>query len=271
LPAEGWFHGLWELEWQERAGHPTYLLGAWSEHGSAWYYYVVGLLAKTPLAELLLVGGGAVVAFRGEPRSRAARLLAPLAAAAVLLCVVSLGHVQIGVRHVLPVFLLGAIPAGRALAGLVRDVQGTTAARIAGRCVAAALAGWLLVQSHAAHPEYIAYFNEAIGDAGDRVLLDSDLDWGQDLWRLEGVLRRLGVERVHLAYFGPAVPDRHALPDVLPLERGTPVDGWIAISAMYRQSPGFEWLARLTPVARAGKSIDVYFVPPSVGGAGESR
>jgi hypothetical protein len=237
-------------------------------HGSAWYYYLVGLLVKTPIAELLLLGGGVVVALRGEPRRRAAVLLAPVAAAVVLVVVASIGNVQIGVRHVLPVYLLGAIPAGRALAALVRDVGGTTAARAAGRVVAGALAAWLLVQSHTAHPEYVAYFNEAVGEAGDGVLLDSDLDWGQDLWRLEWVLRALHVEQVHLAYFGPAVPQRHALPEVLPLERGAPARGWIAISAMYRRSPGFEWLAPLTPIARAGRSIDVYFVPPSSDGAG---
>ena len=92
------------------------------------------------------------------------------------------------------------------------------------------------------------------------MLLDSDLDWGQDLYQLERVLRDRGIRQVHLAYFGPAVLSRHALPAVLPLERGQRADGWVAVSAMYRRSPGFEWLAAYQPVARAGRSIDLYFV-----------
>jgi hypothetical protein len=232
-------------------------------------YYLIGLLVKTPLPELLLAVGAVVLVLRTERREKSAPVLAPVAAAAVLIVFASLGNVQIGIRHVLPVFALLAIAGGRGLAALVRDVPGPLATRVACRVVATGLAGWLFVASFAAHPEYIGYFNETVGADGDLVLLDSDLDWGQDLWRLERVLRERAVDRVHIAYFGPALLSRHALPELVPLERDVRVTGWIAISAMYRRSPGFEWLAAYQPVARAGRSIDLYFVPdpsPAPGG-----
>jgi 4-amino-4-deoxy-L-arabinose transferase-like glycosyltransferase len=260
LPAPGWLQGLWDFAWQERVGHPSYLLGAWSMKGFAGYY-AVGLLVKTPLPELLLAVGGGAFVLRRAPRVQAARVLAPAVAAMTLLLVVSPSRINIGVRHVLPVFPLLAIVAGTALATLATGLCRSSRARAAGVGLAAGLTGWLVAASLGVHPDYLAYFNESVGDRGDLVLLDSDLDWGQDLWRLESVLRDLDVDRVHLLYFGPAVPARHALPEVLPLERNERVTGWIAISAMYRRSPGFEWLGAYEPFARAGRSITVYFVP----------
>lgn len=259
LPAQGWFHGLWELDWEERVGHPSYLLGAWSMHGFR-AYYLVALLAKTPLPELLLAAGGVVLAIRVWPRARAARVMAPVAAALVLVTLASLGRVNIGVRHVLPVFALMSLAAASALAALICDLHGPVARRAGARVLGGVLAAWLLLESCASHPDYLSYFNEAVGRNGNLVLLDSDLDWGQDLFHLERVLRERGIKQVHVAYFGPAVLSRHALPVVLPLERGERPDGWVAVSAMYRRSPGFEWLAAYQPVARAGGSINLYFV-----------
>jgi hypothetical protein len=260
LSFEGWFAGLRELEREERVGHPSYLLGEWSLHGFR-AYYLVALLAKTPLPELMLGAGGVALVLRTWSRQRAARVLAPVAAAVALVAVASLGRINIGVRHVLPVFALMSIAAGSGLATLVGDVRSPATTRAGARVLAAVLGAWLVVESHLAHPDYLAYFNESVGDDGDRVLLDSDLDWGQDLFQLERLLRQRGIEQVHLLYFGPAILSRHALPEVLPLERGERARGWVAISAMYRRSPGFEWLAAYTPVARAGRSIDLFHVP----------
>jgi hypothetical protein len=265
LPAPAWIHGLWEFEWEQRVGHPSYLLGSWSMHGFR-AFYVLALLVKTPLSTFVLALFGlvaAAAAFRRESRSQAASLLVPFVCAVALVAVVSPSRINIGVRHVLPVFPLLAIVGARGALLLAREVTGSAVGRAVGRALVLALGGWLAAAPAAIHPEYLAYFNEAVGDDGDRFLLDSDLDWGQDLWNLESVLRDLRVERFHVAYFGPALLSRHALPTALPLERDQPVTGWIAISAMYRHSPGFEWLAAYPRVARAGRSIDVYFVPAS--------
>ena len=42
------------------------------------------------------------------------------------------------------------------------------------------------------HPDYLAYFNELAGDEPERILADSDLDWGQDMLRLSARLREVG-------------------------------------------------------------------------------
>jgi len=59
-----------------------------------------------------------------------------------------------------------------------------------------------------ATPGYLSYFNFAAGGArgGWRYLLDSNIDWGQDLLRLRAFMDENDVDRIHLAYFGTADP-----------------------------------------------------------------
>ena len=46
-----------------------------------------------------------------------------------------------------------------------------------------------MIGSLAAHPDYLAYFNALAGDDPERIVVDSDLDWGQDIKRLGQRLR----------------------------------------------------------------------------------
>jgi hypothetical protein len=127
---------------------------------------------------------------------------------------------------------------------------------------------WQLGSSLAAHPDYLAYFNELAGKHPERILVDSDLDWGQDLLRLVEELRARHVERVAIAYNGSADLSRHGLPAFRPLVPHQPTTGWIAISEM-RLKIGegrppydeFAWLEAYEPVARVGRSIRLYYVP----------
>jgi Flp pilus assembly protein TadD len=64
-------------------------------------------------------------------------------------------------------------------------------------------------------PHYISYFNELAGGAknGHKVLLDSNLDWGQDLKGLKQWLDQRGIKHVQLAYFGTADPKYYGIDD----------------------------------------------------------
>jgi hypothetical protein len=146
----------------------------------------------------------------------------------------------------------------------------------AGRVAVVALLGWQLVGSVRAHPDYLAWFNELAGSHPDRILLDSNLDWGQDLYRLSDALAARGVDSVALAYLGNADLSRHGLPPVRALSPDQPTAGWIAISQMWlKDVPGqgkaYAWLRDREPVARVGRSILLYHLPPSAGaGPGEA-
>ena len=107
------------------------------------------------------------------------------------------------------------------------------------------------------------------------MLSDSDLDWGQDLQRLSDKLKELGVKEVSLHYLGTADLSQHGLPAVKLLVPYQPVTGWIAVSSYTLTVESAElqkqwrtpvsplgWLASERPVARIGKSIWLYYIPP---------
>jgi len=264
FPAPALFEGLGQLAAKNRAGHKSYLLGEVRNTGW-WYFFPVALAVKTPLPFLLLVGAGLVVAWRGASGVERRRQLEPAAIALAILLVCLPSRINIGVRHVLPMYPLLAIVAGIGLAGLWRARR----ARPAGPALAVLLLAWQLVGSVRAHPDYLAWFNELAGSHPERILVDSDLDDGQDLDRLADTLRARGIPSIWLAYAGSATVAEHGLPPVRWLEPHRPVTGWVAAS-LYSiklgslDRPGhedFAWLEQYQPVARVGRSIRLYYIP----------
>jgi len=103
----------------------------------------------------------------------------------------------------------------------------------AARALTILLSSWLVVASLRAHPDYLAYFNELTGSHPEEMLVDSDLDWDQDLARLADTVRARHIDRLSIVYHGSADLARHGLPPYTPLEPRTPVSGWVAAS-VYR-------------------------------------
>jgi hypothetical protein len=262
VPAPELVRGFGQARRHLRTGHTSFFLGEIRTMGWAMFF-PVGILVKTPIAFLLLALAGL-----GYTTIRAIavpdwRFLAPAVAAWALLLVCLPVSVNIGVRHILPIFPLLAMLAGAGCAALWQ----WRAPAHAGPLIVVVLLAWHVSSSVRAHPDYLAYFNECCDAHPERVLVDSDLDWGQDLGRLADELKRRGIEEVSLAYFGTADPLRHGLPKIKPLKPGEPTTGWIAISEFHlalgtRAHPydQYKWLKGHTPVARVGKSIKLYHV-----------
>jgi 4-amino-4-deoxy-L-arabinose transferase-like glycosyltransferase len=237
--------GLEDLRAHNAAGHPSYLFGEVRREGW-WYYFPVALVLKTTLP--------ALIAFAMGIRKRTAPLVA---AFAVILGIAMLSRISIGIRHVLPLYPLLAIVAAYGVLQLRRP------AAIA--VLAAQVATFAL-----AHPDHLAYFNFTAGRDPSRVLLDSNLDWGQDLLRLEKACAKRGITELHLAYFGSADLRHHKLPPLTRLQPFTPASDWVAISEMHLKDLGarnrprgaYDWLLRYQPVERVGKSILLYRVQP---------
>jgi hypothetical protein len=264
FPAPALFEGLGQLAAKNRAGHKSYLLGEVRTTGW-WYFFPVALAVKTPLPFLLLTGIGIVVAWRAYSGSDRRRRLEPAAIALAILVVCLPSRINIGLRHVLPMYPFLAIVAGMGVGGLWRAQR----ARPAARALAVLLVGWQLAASARAHPDYLAYFNELAGRHPERILIDSDLDDGQDLKRLADTLRARRIPEVSLAYAGSATAAEHGLPPIHWLEPHQRVTGWVAAS-LYSiklgslDRPGhddFAWLERYQPVALVGQSIRLYYIP----------
>ncbi len=141
---------------------------------------------------------------------------------------------------------------------------------------------WQACSALSIQPYYLAYFNELVGgpENGYRYLVDSNLDWGQDLPALRDYMTAQGVEQVYLSWFGPARPERYGiryspLPG-FPRYQGSaetfafnpyqPAPGFYAISATNLQGvplierDTFAWFRDQEPLAQPGYSILIYRV-----------
>ncbi|HXH38643.1 MAG TPA: hypothetical protein VNN08_08450, partial [Thermoanaerobaculia bacterium] len=113
---------------------------------------------------------------------------------------------------------------------------------------------------------YVAYFNELAGRHPEWIVVDSDLDWGQDLPALRDAAAAHGIDRLWIAYFGSTDLSRYPIaPAIRVLPPRTRVKGWIAISktslkGVYGQADDYAWLDEQTPVQEIGRSMILYHV-----------
>jgi hypothetical protein len=254
LPAPRFFTGLATLWAHNAAGHVSYLLGRRSGTGF-WYYYPVVLAIKTPLAFLLLAGGAASAACR-----RSARLAAAMGfCAAILICALA-SRINIGVRHVLPIYVGLSVIGGGVAAAMLR--------RPAARWILAGLLLWQVASGALGHPDYLAYTNEIAGRHPENFVADSDLDWGQDMKRLADRLRRAGALEVTFSPFNRTYPALagDAFPRMLPVDSDRPAAGWNAVSVSTWKMFGTpKWADRFRPRERIGRSILLWHFPSDGG------
>jgi hypothetical protein len=257
--------GLVALGAHAQNGHESFLLGDRSRTGW-WYYFPVALAVKTTLPLLVLIVLAAVVLALECSRERLRRSLYALAGAAGVLAIGMAASINIGIRHVLPIYPFLAVFAAGVFA------PRPTAA---GRRRAATALGLLLLAGHgiesaAAHPDYLGYFNQIARGREAEFLVDSNLDWGQDLARLSEYVRKMGIEQLHLSYFGTADPAGFGIAGVKDFGPDDRPTGWIAISASHLQGislrgpvrePGYHWLKSHRVHARIGTSIFLYYLP----------
>jgi len=250
LPAPRFFTGLSTLWAHNATGHASYLLGRRSATGFRYYYPVV-LAIKTPLALLLLVCGAATAWCR-----RSARLATPLAfCTAILICALA-SRINIGVRHVLPIYVGLAVIGGGVAASMLQHR--------AIRWILVVLLVWHVASGALQHPDYLAYTNEIAGSHPENFLADSDLDWGQDMKRLANRLRRAGATEVTFESFNKTYPALagDAFPRILPVDSAHPAPGWNAVSVSAWKVFGVpQWANSIPPQERVGRSILLWHFP----------
>ena len=171
-----------------------------------------------------------------------------------------LSRIDLGVRHILPIYPLLAIAGGHAVTVLFQHSRYAAV-------VAALLVAWVVGDSVRAHPDYLAHFNEFAGSHPETILCESDLDWGQDLHRLSLRLKQRGIQEVSIAYFGTAPLEKAGLPHYEFLSPTQPSRGYIAVSLHdlnidYKKNGSFAWLKAYQPIERIGKSIDLFYIAP---------
>jgi hypothetical protein len=292
LLPQAWLAGLLHTE-QSALLWPAFALGQFSRTGWWWYFPLV-IAVKTPVATAALMGLATLVGCgRVFPRRRispspayqeckadqpsralwsAICLLLPVAAyLAAAMC----SNLNLGIRHLLPIYPLLFVAIGLAAA-----MSWDAMPRVTAVFLALALVG-LASETLAAYPNFIPFFNVLAGGSrgGIRLLSDSNLDWGQDLPLLAQWQREHPGVKLYLAYFGTADPSYYGIHYTnLPAgyQLGPPVGridspGVIAISATLLQGTYdrgrdgrslYQWLADAEPpMAVLGGSIYLFQYP----------
>ena len=306
--------GLFMVLQRVTGGNTTYFLGEVSAAGWKSYFPIVYLL-KMPLGFhfLSLVAGflGLGILFKdakgcfGVGHTIKTRVmvilawveknftvLAMLLFLAIYWFVSMRGNLNIGVRHLLPtlpfVFALTAIGLRRWLqvprvtahttwGTIIRTTHAVGTVSMRSLFIGVMLI-WTMFTVIATWPSFLAYFNEIAGgpSGGHNFVVDSNLDWGQDLKRLATFVEKNGIHEINIDYFGWADPTyyiRTAKVNYWSQGKGVPI-GWLAVSATYKQqacarpAPGFDqsttgycFLQQYPPATVIGNSIFVYNLP----------
>ncbi|HWO41709.1 MAG TPA: phospholipid carrier-dependent glycosyltransferase [Candidatus Eisenbacteria bacterium] len=276
-----WISGFYSFLTLARVGQPAFFLGEHSYLGW-WSYFIVAFLIKTPTGTLLLIFASLLLWRGGTPlkRREAIFLMTPVV---FFFVVLSQAKVNIGLRHILPVYPFLFVLASR-LATIRFRSPGMAAALVGGPLALTAVSSLRIA------PHQLAYFNELVGgpDEGYRYLSDSNVDWGQDLKGVKAYMEKENLPIIYLSYFGTAPPSYYGIryqyvPGAWPLEWPPPSDTVpadmprkvLAISVYNLQDvafpddPLFRWLWTRRPIAKIGYSIFVYDLTHDLQGLAE--
>jgi hypothetical protein len=218
-------------------------------------------------SELLVDDGGhgaGLVDNGGQGAPRDSTVWLPIAV--LLAAFILMSKIDYGIRYILPVLPLAMIYTGRLVPWARRQGKGVQAAAVA-------LLLCYPLSILLATPDTIDYFNLLAGGRGDRILIDSNLDWGQGLKRLRAYMDRERLEVIPLVYFGHVDPEIYGIRWRFP-EPGRP--GPAAISANFLHgypyatyyagrilpipAGAFTWIARYPRKADLGGGISIYDV-----------
>lgn len=262
-------------------GKPSYMCGVWSPRGW-WWYYLYAFAIKLPIGTLVLFGIGLVQQLRDLWLSRQIPTQWPSLVTLWLvpLCILALVSSQTGFSHhsryalpCLPFLFISASYAG------VFITRGGLMGLLVTYSIVLSLSSSLW-----AYPHSLSYFNEVIGGPlnGHKHLLNSNLDWGQDLLYLKAWLASHPEARpIYVAYDVRSLPVETLLrlPTSRPVSTRNLEDvsrggapgrfpagmppGWYAISAneLYDQEGEFSCFTGLTPLGRCGYSLWLYHLP----------
>jgi hypothetical protein len=284
LPAATHLQVYRSLQEHYRTGHPAFLAGQVRDQGW-WVYFPVAFGIKTPLPTLILLGVALALSLRRWRAAEPALFLFPI----IHFVTALFSSVDIGYRHLLPIlpFLFVFIGSQLGDLGLFQPNDGTAPGEArhehTGRLGTAlssllvfALLLWLALGTLAVHPYPLAFFNELVGGpaGGYRWLVDSNLDWGQNLWGLRHWMEDASVERVYYSHFSPARPAAYGVvvdwlppdPRAVPYAPLKPAPGVYAIGATTLQgvyTPDvntFAYFRTRRPDAVLGHALFIYRV-----------
>jgi 4-amino-4-deoxy-L-arabinose transferase-like glycosyltransferase len=199
LLPESYIYGFAHVLIQSKAFH-SFVLGTPYPH-PVWFYFPIAMLIKSTLTFLILVGVAVWAAATGRIQNRR-ELLYMVIPAAVYMVFAMAGGMNIGVRHVLPIYIFLSV----AIAGITWPLIQQN------RRWLYAVVALLIFQAVSvlhAFPAYVSYANEAFGGPANvhKYLSDSSAEWAQQLKSVKRYLDQRGIKNCWFVYFGQGVAD----------------------------------------------------------------
>jgi 4-amino-4-deoxy-L-arabinose transferase-like glycosyltransferase len=288
-PAAQYLLGVFMVLQRAVGGNTTYFLGQVSAAGWKTYFPIVYVI-KQPLAFIILLIITLLYStwlikkpFWQEPLKRFKNWLvfhfaefSMLLAVAIYWSVSLKSNLNIGVRHLLPVFPFTIL----LVSGVTTKWIFSQPLSKVKQFLIAGLIIWQAVSVVSVFPHFLAYSNELTGGPSQTYLytVDSNLDWGQDLKRLKEWADKKGIKKIYVDYFGGSDVKYYLGNKFSPWwsarnPKELPKGSYLAVSATFLQggrgepAPGFNqptgyynWLYQYKPIAKIGYSIFVYHI-----------
>ncbi len=261
LPACEWMTGLGMVVFHNMEGHRSFLLGHYSNDGFK-LYFPAAILLKWPLIVLLLGAAGAGVVFRRLIPTWRELLLMSIVPAVYLVFAI-FAHIDIGVRHVLPLYPFLLLYAG----AVAEWARGT---RFGLRNTQLVLGILLIAQAADISryaPDYLSYFTVLVNPANTwHLLSDSNTDWGQGMIALRQYQAVHPNQAIHLAYVGEVDPALYGIRYTRLNEDDHP-SGIVVVSATHlsgqllKNHSAYHWLLQYPVRAILNHTLYVFDVP----------
>lgn len=202
---EAYLFGMTDIVMISRTGRPTFLLGHNYTSGR-WFYFPTVFVIKTTIGFLLLLA--LIFATRGAWRREHDRELVFLLSPALLWVAIAMtSKLDLGIRHILPIFPLLIVLAAAIALTLARQSRAWTVAIVA-------LLTFHVVSSLHTYPNYLPYSNEAFGGTSNtyRLVSDANVGWEGGLKTLAKYLDDRHITQCWLAFDGPNDPAYYHIP-----------------------------------------------------------
>ncbi len=297
--------GLLMVVQRSSGGNTTYYLGDISAEGARLYFPVVYLI-KEPLAYVLMVLFGLFLTLGHCVRHCREQSIKywwrdfigliknnPAEMGMILIILVYWtfsirSRLNIGVRHILPTIPFIYALTARQIAAWIKgniterisdyrgfwQLLGLYWGRIKRSVLIALLFFWAILTVLFVYPSFLTYFNEIAGgpDNGQEWVVDSNLDWGQDISRLARFIEKNNIKGIKMDYFSGAPAEYYIkTAKIESFNREIPQKGWLAVSATIYMGAckgdkipcsyserAYAWLDQYKPVIKIGYSIFVY-------------
>jgi len=221
-------------------GQSSYLLGQTSNQGW-WYYFPVGILFKTPIP-IFIFFLLAIIYFRKAKSKDIFDEYLLIIPPTIFLAFSMYSKADLGVRHILPIFPFLLVFASKSI-NLINFKKINVWAIFFGILIV-----WYFTSAIMSFPNYIAYFNEFAGGSkgGYKIMTDSNLDWGQDVFRIKDYIQKNNLQNVYLVYNwdGDMYLEKYGI-DFKPLSPGERnIKGNVIISASSYVGGDYNWLQK---------------------------